>query len=300
MNDIEVSIIIVNYNSGKYLYKTLKSITEKVRDISYETIVVDNASTDSSLEGVNNFDKTKIVKLEKNVGFARANNLGVKKAKGKYILILNNDTIVFKNNIENLLQIKKEYPEYGLVAPVVLNEDRTFQLSFGKDLNLVSEFFTKFFSRAYYRLSFKLKNKKFFKKVDWVSGVCFLISKELYNKVGGFDENYFIYIEDADFGKRIREKGYKILVTSKAKIIHYKGKSVSKHEALVSPENKRSQLIYYSKHNSHFQFIILKFYLFSKFKIKYYLCFFTGKIHKRNIFKDILNILREFSYEDYS
>ncbi len=285
----ELSIIIVNYNSGKYLAKCLKSIKQNIKNIEYEIIIVDNNSTDDSIKGIEQYDKVNLIREKKNHGFAKANNIAVSHAKGRYLLILNNDTIIFDDSIAKLLEHKKREPEIGIIAPVIFYGDNSFQLSFGYDINLFSEIILKYFAEKYYKIIYKIRKDNFMKQPDWISGACFLIEKKVYESVSGFDERFFLYMEDADFGRRVREKGFKLLVYGKAKIIHYKGKSSSKNLSISLVESKKSQLYYYCKHNSKLSFVLLKLYLKLKFKIKY-----LSDKKNRKIIGKILEIIDEY------
>lgn len=297
----KLSIIIVNYNNKDPLLNTLEAIHKNLKGLDYEVIVVDNASTDGSVESLKqNYPSVKLVALDYNVGFAKANNEGAKHASGQYLLILNHDTYVPEGAAEKLVELKKSYPEYGVVAPLIFNPDNSLQLSWGKDLHFFSEIFLKYFSEKWYRLQFKLKKGEVSRNVDWVSGACFLIEREFYERIGGFDENFFIYIEDADLGKRIRRLGYQIHLTSKAEIIHYLGQSTSKYPRRSLLEAKKSQLYYYCKHNSKLALRILKFYLFIRFHVKRLIYYLRSDSEKCETCEKVVSAIREFSCEDYS
>ncbi len=289
-SELKLSIIIVNFNSGEYLSKTVNSILENYKGDDFEIIIVDNNSTDDSLERIDKNEKIKIIKSDKNIGFGAANNIGAEKAQGKYLLILNNDTLINKETIPRLMDFY-ENSKYAAIGPLVLYPKGSFQISFGTDLNLFSEFILKYIYEPYYKLLYKLKKGKISRKVDWLSGVCFLIEKEIYQKIGGFDENFFIYLEDCDFFRRLREKGYTPYYYTEASIIHFKGKSTEKHLSFVYPLNKKSQLYYYCKYNKK-SLPLLKFYLLSKLKIK---LIFSGN---KKIIKDTIKTIREFKCED--
>ncbi len=268
-NSINLSIIIVNFNSGNYIFQTIQSIYRFPPEINFEIIVVDNNSTDGSSEKIKNeFPEVILIELSKNTGFGYANNVGVKNSKGKYILILNNDTEIIDNSIMHLISVLNHNPEYGIVSPVLYYGDGSPQISFGRDPGIFNEFFTKYFSNLIFKLRIKFFGNKFEKDVDWISGACFLIRSELYTSIGGFDEEFFLYFEDADLGKRVREKGFSNHITSKSKIIHFLGKSTSSDFPSLLPTIKRGHLYYYKKHNGKFSFIILKLYLILKFSLK--------------------------------
>ncbi len=299
--DIALSIIIVNYNAKDYLFKTLESVRKNIGDLDYEVIVVDNASTDGSVEGIKkSFPAVKLIALDQNTGFAKANNEGAKRSLGRYLLIMNNDTDIPKGTVEKLMNIKEEHPEYGIVAPLTFNLDNTLLLNWGKDLHLLSEIVIKFFLERWYRWLYTLKKERISREVDWVSGACFLIERNLYQKINGFDEKYFLYVEDADFGKRVRHLGYKIHLTSDAHITHHLGRSTSRYIDQILPEIKKSQLYYYCVHNSRQALRILKFYLWLRFHLKRFYFRLKNNSEKRESCERVLTVVREFSCEDYS
>jgi GT2 family glycosyltransferase len=297
----DLSVIIVNHNNRSDLVQMLNSLLKSLSSLNHEVIVVDNASSDGSLEAVkNNFPLVQLIALPENVGFARANNVGVSQTSGKYLLLLNNDTFVPRGTTQKLLELKEKHPEFGIVAPFVLNSDGTLQPSWGKDLHLFSEVFLKYFANAWYAWQFKRKRGKISRNVDWVSGACFLIESKLFEQIGGFDENFFLYVEDADLCRRIRQLGYLIHLTSEAWIIHYQGQSVSQYPGRFLHEAKRSQLYYYYKHNRRCSAALLRFYLLFRFSIK----FIIGRLHrdqqKQRIYAEVLSVIKEFQYENHT
>ena len=295
---IELSIVIVNYNSGKYLYETVNSIYDQDLTINFETIVIDNHSSDNSVAPIKEkFPDVRIIELEDNKGFACANNIGVDNSKGQYILILNNDTKILENSIEALLYEIKGNPKYGLVSPVLLYGDGSPQISFGRDPGIITEFFTKYFSVRLFKLKFSFSKDNFEKNVDWISGACFLISSALYKDLGGFDERFFLYYEDADLGKRIREKGYYNHITAKSKIIHFLGKSTAPVYSGLLPIIKKGHLYYYKKHNNKVSFYLLKNYLLIKYYLKLSFTELSGKEKASINIKDTLTAIRRVRYE---
>lgn len=297
----DLSVIVVNHNNKSYLVQTLNSLLESLNSLNYDVIVVDNASSDGSLETVKrDFPLVKGIGLPENVGFARANNLGVSQTSGKYLFLLNNDTYVPIGTIQKLLELKEEHPEFGIVAPMVLNPDETLQLSWGKDLHIFSEFFLKYIAHMWYAWQFKRKRGKISKNVDWVSGACFLIERKLFEQIGGFDENFFLYVEDADLCRRIRQLGYMIHLTSEAWIIHYQGQSVSRYPGRFLHQAKRSQLYYYSKHNGHCSAALLRSYLLLRFSIKLIIGRLFRDYQKQRIYAEVLSAIKGFQYENHT
>jgi len=295
----ELSVIIVNHNSLFYMMKTLSSLSRNLGPLDHEVIVVDNASSDGSVEVVKQeFPSVKLIALPENVGFARANNEGAGQASGHYLLILNSDTNVPAGTVEKLIKVKKSHPDIGIVAPLIFNPDESLQLSWGKDLNLISEIFLKYFAKKWYSWQFKKRKGKMNRNVDWVSGACFLIERRLFKQVGGFDEKFFLYIEDADFGRRIRQLGYKIHLTSQAWITHFQGQAVSKYPGRLLHEAKRSQLHYYGKHNGRFSAEVLRSYLLLRFHIKHLFSRWQGNLQKQEIYANVISAIKELRFEN--
>ncbi|MGB9681255.1 MAG: glycosyltransferase family 2 protein [Minisyncoccia bacterium] len=241
MNQIKeplLSVIIVNYNSSNYLKSCLNSIAKKFQNINYEVIVIDNASEKekilSSLSQEYNF--LKIIRNQKNFGFAKANNQGIKIAKGKYIFLLNPDTVILNTGINELINFLEENPKIGIIGPKILNSDLSFQYQCKRGWPTFWNAFT------YLTKLYKLfpKNKKWQKifggyfllekdqnqiqKVDQVSGAAMIVRKEVFDKIGYLNEDYFLYWEDSDFCFRAQLAGFEIYYHPFLEIIHYGGK----------------------------------------------------------------------------
>jgi GT2 family glycosyltransferase/glycosyltransferase involved in cell wall biosynthesis len=292
-----VSIIIVNYNNRAYLLKTLGSLFQDKKVRESEVFVVDNASDDDSVGAVQrDFPAVRVIALPENIGYGGANNRGVEQASGEYLLFLNSDTSVPEGAVGKLLEIIKDRTEYGIVAPLILNPDRSLQLSWGSDLHFHTEVFLKYFAEKWHRLRFKRKKGRMSRNVDWVSGACFVIARSLFQKVGGFDERFFLYAEDADLGRRIRKLGYEVHLASDVRIVHYLGQSVSQVPGMVLLEAKRSQLHYYCKHNSRGALAALKLYLLCRFRLKRWLGYKGDG--KAETYARIMDMIREFCCED--
>uniref|UniRef100_A0A832G805 Glycosyltransferase n=1 Tax=Ignavibacterium album TaxID=591197 RepID=A0A832G805_9BACT len=234
---IDLSIIIVNYNVKEFLKNLLHSIQKASQHLSIEIIVVDNASDDGSVEMIREkFPDVVLIANEKNLGFGKANNIGLKKAQGKYILLINPDTLVAEDTFIKLIEFFETHPEAGLAGCKILNPDGTLQLacrrsfpgpwtSFTKVTGLSSLFpKSKLFAR--YNLTYLDENQTY--EVDAISGSFMMLRKEVYEKVGGFDEQFFMYGEDLDLCYRIQKAGYKIFYVHTTQIIHYKGESTKR------------------------------------------------------------------------
>jgi hypothetical protein len=234
---LDLSIIIVNYNVKEFLQNLLHSITKSASNIQYEIIIVDNASDDGSVEFIKEkFPDVKLIANKKNLGFSKANNLGLKIALGKYILLLNPDTLLREDTLQKMIDFFESTSDAGLAGCKILNPDGSLQLacrrsfpgpwtSFCKVTGLSSIFpKSKIFAR--YNLTYLDENQTY--EVDAISGSFMMMRKEVYEKVGGFDEEFFMYGEDLDLCYRIQKAGYKVYYVHDTQIIHYKGESTKR------------------------------------------------------------------------
>ncbi|MCU7496372.1 MAG: glycosyltransferase [Ignavibacteria bacterium] len=234
---IDLSIIIVNFNVKEFLQNLLSSIEKSSGNISKEIIVIDNASDDGSVEIIREkFPSVRLIASQKNLGFGRANNLGLEISKGKYILLINPDTIVQEDTFQKLIYFMEKTPEAGLVGCKVLNSDGTLQLacrrgfpgpwtSFTKVTGL-SRLFPKSRLFAGYNLTYLDENQTY--EVDAISGAFMMMKREVYEKIGGFDSQFFMYGEDLDLCYRVQKAGFKVFYVHDTQIIHYKGESTKR------------------------------------------------------------------------
>lgn len=233
-----LSIIIINFNSKKYLFESLRSIRQFVMGFDYEIIVADNASTKEKLEPdeLKEF-KVRFIRLEKNLGFGTGNNQAAKVAQGEYLLLLNPDTLIVDDSITKMVVFLEKHKEIGALTPLLYQED-------GKTLQ--KNFYCKFQSLG--TLTIRRYNyqpidfQEEYMKTDVVVAACLMVKKEIFDSIKGFDENIFMYLEDDDICKRIRDLGYENAVLTTAKIIHLEGKS----------SNYQTKKIYYYKSQSYF------------------------------------------------
>lgn len=231
---VELSIIIPSFNTKRYLANCLSSIFHQTKKISFEVIVVDNASSDGSPQMIKkNFPQVKLIVNSKNLGYAKANNQGIKIAKGKYILFLNSDTIILDKAIEKCLKFMQKRKDIDILGCQLLNEDKSLQPSGGFFPQLRRIFYMMVFIDDLPFINRLLKPYQqrridFYQKVrqlDWATGAFLLVKREVINKIGGFDPTFFMYSEEVDFCFRAKKAGFNIWFYPKAKIIHLKGKS---------------------------------------------------------------------------
>lgn len=221
-----VSIIIVNWNSKEDLRECLESFP-KVKYPNHEIILVDNGSRDDSVEFVkNNFPKIRIVRSNKNLGFAGGNNLGFEKSKGKYVLFLNNDTIIVEDFLTPLINFMEEREDVGIVQPKILFHRPNLPLH--HKINSVGSFLLK--SGFLYHQDYGMADKKYSYPYEIFSayGACFLARKKIIDEVGLFDERYFAYFEETDLCHRVLLNGWKIMVLPDIFIYHKGAKTAEK------------------------------------------------------------------------
>ncbi len=237
MNNIDLSIIIVNYNVKEFLQNLLTSIQKSSLNVTKEIIVVDNASDDGSVEIIQEkFPDVKLIANKVNVGFGNANNIGLKLASGKFILLINPDAIVQEDTFQKLIEFFNSTPDAGIAGCKVLNSDGSLQLacrrgfpgpwtSFTKVTGL-SKLFPNNRLFARYNLTYLDENKTY--EVDAISGAFMMMRREVYEKIGGFDPEFFMYGEDLDLCYRTQKAGFKVYYVHTTQIIHYKGESTKR------------------------------------------------------------------------
>jgi len=234
---IDLSIIIVNYNVKEFVLNLLGSISKASSNLSSEIFVVDNASDDGSVEAVKEkYPSVTLIDNKKNIGFGAANNQALEKANGKYFLLINPDTIVREDTFSKMISFFEKNLNCGIAGCKVLNPDGSLQLacrrgfpgpwtSFTKVMGL-SRIFPKSKLFARYNLTYLDENQTY--EVDAISGAFMMLRKEVYQKIGGFDPQFFMYGEDLDLCYRTQKAGYKVYYVHDTEIIHYKGESTKR------------------------------------------------------------------------
>jgi len=224
----DLSVIIISFNTKKLTLDSINSVLKEGSKISKEIIVVDNNSKDGSKSALRKISKSekevKLIENSDNLGFSKANNQAIKKAKGKYILLLNSDTLVKKNSLKRLLEFTESKKDAGVIGVKLLNSDGSVQescLHFPTVKNAIKEYF--------------LGEKGLFNKyapegksarvVDALVGAAFLITPKARSKVGLLDERYFFYFEDIDYCRRVYKKGLEVYYFPEVEIYHYHGAS---------------------------------------------------------------------------
>ncbi len=272
-----VSIILVNYNGYEHTRNAVRSITAHTP--ACEVILVDNNSEGNDVERLQKeCPEIVFIRSERNLGFGGANNLGAGRASQKYLFFLNNDTILTSNVPSTLALLLDERQDVAVAGPALLNPDGSLQMSFGYDPTILNEWRMKKLQRLSKEnpARFSDNMKPMMKNgatVDWLTGAALMVRKTVFEELGGFDDSFFMYFEDADLCRRIREKGWKIVFDPSSSLVHVGGASVLSSNQGIVVEYRRSQLRYYGRHCSVFSQSLLRLYLLVSFGLRSVLAF---------------------------
>ncbi len=260
LNMHNISVIIVSWNAREFLRDCLRSIQENGGDVIREVIVVDNASNDGSQEMVlKEFLTVALVQCKTNLGFARANNLGMQHAKGPFIALINSDVVVHKRCFERLDFYLNEHTDVGLAGPKVFGSDGRIQMTCFRSpslWNLTCRILAldRLLPGWPHFSGYEMRNMDHAhdSNEDVLSGCFWLARRAAIDAVGGLDEQFFFYAEDFDWCKRFRDAGWKIAFVPEASATHYGGGSSSNAPLRFSIEILRANLSYWKKHHGDF------------------------------------------------
>ena len=243
----ELSIIYVNYNTADQVMTSVESVRRHTKGIDYEIIVADNNSkNDENLQKLIDDETIKIVKLDDNYGFGKANNAGVKECTGEYIFLLNPDTICHDNSIKKLLDCLKADQTIGVISPNLINSESKPTHSFRRvGDGILTELNFALFGLPYkilYGSDFEFNHSDKQLEVAYSCGAAMMMKKDIFEKVDGFDDTFFMYYEDQDLCNRIKKTGLRIVNEPKAIIQHLEGTSIhlnSKRETFIIQSRKK-------------------------------------------------------------
>ena len=266
--EIDVSIIIVNYNSTELLKNCLDSIEKFTTGINFEIIVIDNNSMTVDFDELLKYHhRIMLIKNDINRGFGAANNQGVEAAIGKYVLLLNNDTILSENSIKKVLDFAETLEGNETIGCKLLNEDKTIQKSVYDFPSLLNVFTSNFFlyllfPKLKHFNKYHLMNKGISRitEVDVVTGAFIFMSRESYEALGGFDERFFFYMDDTDLCYRHKNNNGKVVYYPETSIIHLKGKSVKGESWFKNKHQSISTIKFFQKHFFGLEFLLMLFF----------------------------------------
>ncbi len=258
---IDLSIIVVNFNTKDITIQCLKKVFDQKTDLKIDVVVVDNGSTDGSYQVLKTqFPKAKLIKSEENLGFTGGNNLGIKNTKAKYYFLLNSDAFIKSGSLDNMVSFAKE-GDFGILGCEIENKDGSFQPSGGKIPNMFSVFgWLSGLDDLFGGVSYQAKNPKYFQSGDvgWVGGAAMLISDETLSKIGLLDQKIFMYGEDVEYCVRAKRNGIKVGWTDTLKVTHLGGASSNTPKLNQWRGEFKGLLYLYQKYYGNFQTLILK------------------------------------------
>lgn len=263
----DLSIIIVNWNVRDLLRDCLRSIDTGRGALSVEVIVVDSASSDGSADMVAaEFSWVRLIPCDDNVGFPRGNNIGLAESRGRYLMLLNPDTVVLDDALEMMLTFMERHPDIGALGPQLLNSDGSVQSSRRRFPTLATGFFESTWLdslapgvlRRYYALDLPDDATA---GVDWLNGACIMVPLATYKRVGGMDEAYYMYSEELDWCRRIVEAGWRVVYYPEARVIHHYGKSSEQAVTARHINYQRAKLRYFRKYHGRQAAVVLRIFL---------------------------------------
>ncbi len=284
---IKLSVIILTYNTEKLTSNCVRLLVNNyknnLQNREVEIIVADNASTDNTVPILRKIKEIKVVENKENFGFSKGNNLGTKKASGKYILFLNSDVEVKDNGFLRMVEFMDKNPKIGILGSKLSNPDGSSQSSCGNFYTFFNLIFTLFGGDSLMR---KGPNK--IEKVDWVSGASLMISRELFKKLKGFDENLFMYIEDMELCFRAKELGFLTYFYPNVKLVHKElGSSSNRGFAIL---NIYKGILYFYKKHKIALYPLVRFLLSAKAVISLFIGILTNNAYLKKTYVNALKL----------
>jgi len=257
--NVDISILIVNYNTCRLTMDCLRSVYESDTNYSYEIILIDNHSRDDSVEQISReFPGVFLIANQDNTGFASANNQGIKVASGRYVLLLNSDTVVRKDTLETMISFMDGRPDIGASGCKIILPDGSLDKACkrGFPTPAASFYYAFGFSRLFpdrprfngYQLGYLDPDQDY--PVDCLVGAFMMLRRETIEQVGGLDEEFFMYGEDLDWCFRIKEAGWGIHYYPQTTIVHLKGGSARRRPFKIVYEFHRAMILFHRKHYS--------------------------------------------------
>jgi hypothetical protein len=268
---MDLSVIIVNWNTKDLLCQCIDSLTQTLKKIDTEIFVVDNGSTDGSVAAVREkFPGVRLIENPVNTGFARANNQAISLSSREYLLLLNPDTRAKDEAIPQMLSFMSSHARAGLVGAQLLNADGSKQNSIANFPSLATELLNKSLLRWLFPEKFPGKERDYPNpvEVESVIGACVLVRRETVEQVGLLDERFFLFLEETDWCFRVKKAGWKIYHIPQAEIFHFQGKSAEAEKGKTRIEYYRSRYHYFRKNRGSFQTSVLSIGLIIKLLVE--------------------------------
>ncbi len=240
----DLSVIIVNWNAREYLMKCLRSLPDGLGSLDAEVIVVDNASSDGSARAVTErFPGVKVLEQSENLGFARANNIGIRESTGRYVCLVNSDVVLLDGCLEELLKFLEARPRAALAGPRVLNQDESLQPTCRRFPSLGGSLLSAIGLDGWNYFAHERSER-----VEALSGCILMARRKAIDEIGILDERFFFYAEDKDWCKRFHDAGYENWYCTEAEAVHYGGSSSALAPVRFYIEMQKANLKYWEKH----------------------------------------------------
>lgn len=284
---MDVSIIIVNFNTKQLTLDCISSILKSKTKYHYEIILVDNASSDGSVEAIHSeFPEVSVIANKQNVGFSKANNQGMKVASGRYILLLNSDTVIEPNTLEIMIRFMDSNPRVGASGCKLILPDGSLDdaCKRGFPTPLASFYYAFGFSKLFpnhpkynqYKLTHLDPDE--IHEVDCLVGAFMMVRREVIEQIGGLDEEFFMYGEDIDWCYRIKQAGWKIVYYPKTTVIHYKGASSRRKPFKIIYEFHRAMVLFHRKHYAQKYSFIVNGLVYAGITTKFFMSFIKNSL----------------------
>jgi N-acetylglucosaminyl-diphospho-decaprenol L-rhamnosyltransferase len=250
-----LDIVIVSYNARADLERCLDSLVGSPPRVAHGIVVVDNASVDGSAAMVRSrFHGVRLIEAGDNLGFARANNVGIRQSSSELVMLLNGDTIIPAGTIDRLVEKLDHRPDVAVIGPRIVDGNGRAELSFGRMISPWNELRQRILVRGNERgtrvvVSYVDRLTRHEHDVDWVSGACLLVRRRDAESVGLLDERYFMYAEDVDFCAAVRSCGRRVLFAPEVEIVHLRGRSRQAAPRTSMDAYRRSHVAFYEKHH---------------------------------------------------
>ncbi|MCB7129147.1 MAG: glycosyltransferase family 2 protein [Candidatus Brocadiales bacterium] len=258
----ELSVVIVNWNTKDLLRECLRSLYRTVKDLSFDVYVVDNGSSDGSVEMVEKeFPGATLIRNRENRGFAPANNQALREIHTAYVFLLNTDTVLLNGTVGGMVSFLKKHPDVAIVAPQFLNRDGSKQNTFDNFPSLTTELMNKSMLRFLFPGSYPSKHVDYKEPLEVESVLCagVVLRQDVFRQVGFFDEDYFVYLDDSDICFRLKRAGYRCFYLPQLEMYHFGGGGTkAKGRANAVIEYYRSMYKFFKKNRSAPEYLILK------------------------------------------
>jgi hypothetical protein len=270
---MDISIIIVTWNTKDLLQKCLDSIYKTIHDITFEIIVIDNASEDDTVVMLRgNFPHITLLKNSQNLGFGAANNQGLQIMRGRYALLLNSDTVLTIHAVEELFAFMETHPESAMACGQLLNSDGSKQNSIASFPSLLTLMTNMPLLEYLFPKRYPSKRYNYEKPIEVDSGIgaCLLVRKKAIDEVGMFDERYFFFFEETDWAYQMKKAGWKIFHIPTAFIYHFQGQSIGRN-VRSRIEFYRSRYLFFRKWHRHAYYLLISSVIFSRLLVNWLL-----------------------------